>query len=222
MPSDLWTKSLYNRGMLGAGTPQPAPSQAQLDEEYRNMVQFLNPSTYSPANPAPAASTPTLRNVTQAIQPVTQYYGMSRVLPESLSSSSSLDFPTYTAPKYDTGRIESLAQRTAAPGIRNLRSQVQATQQGYYENPNVKAQTLRDALAGYGQGLESVMAGALATSTNMYNQEYGTKQQEEMTNYQSKFQKAMSRYQADLQSELLGQKGNIESNLLAQRASYLQ
>ena len=79
----------------------------------------------------------------------------------------------YNLPAYDTGKVEGLAQRFAAPGIRNLRSAVQGVQQGSYENPNVKRMTLRDSLAGYGQGLESVMAGALKEGAGIYGQQYG-------------------------------------------------
>jgi hypothetical protein len=42
-----------------------------------------------------------------------------------------------------------------------------------YDNPNVKRMTLRDALQGYGSGLENVMAGALKTGAGIYGQEYG-------------------------------------------------
>ena len=78
---------------------------------------------------------------------------------------------------YDYGKVEGLAQRYAAPGIRQLRNTVQQVQQGYYENPNVKSQTLRDTLAGYGQGLETVMAGAEKSAANVYGQEYGAQVQ---------------------------------------------
>ena len=79
----------------------------------------------------------------------------------------------YNLPVYDTSKVEGLAQRFATPGIRNLRHSMQDVQQGAYDNPNVKRMTLRDALAGYGQGLESVMAGALKEGTNVYGQQYG-------------------------------------------------
>jgi hypothetical protein len=49
---------------------------------------------------------------------------------------------------------------------------VQQVQGGVYDNPNVKAMTLRQALQGYGAGLESVTGGALGTAAGMYNQEY--------------------------------------------------
>ena len=81
--------------------------------------------------------------------------------------------PALNLPAYDEGKVASLTQQYAAPGIRNLRNTVQQVQQGYYENPNVKAQTLRDTLAGYGQGLESVMAGAGKSAVSEYGQEYG-------------------------------------------------
>lgn len=64
----------------------------------------------------------------------------------------------------DTALIKSLTQQFAAPGVRRLRQALQTATGGYYENPNVKAMTLRQALEGYGSGLESVMAGAGQTA----------------------------------------------------------
>lgn len=78
-------------------------------------------------------------------------------------------------PVYDTNRVEALAQRVAAPGIRRLRNEIQNVQGANYENPNVKSMTLRHALEGYGSGLESVMGGAFQTGSGMYNQEYQPK-----------------------------------------------
>jgi hypothetical protein len=68
---------------------------------------------------------------------------------------------------------------------------MQETQQGYYANPNVKRMTLRDALAGYGQGLENVMGGAYKTGAAIYGQEYqGAMQQRQIAS-----QEAMQRKQ---------------------------
>ena len=68
--------------------------------------------------------------------------------------------PKFEAPKWDEKRVRRLTQSKAAPGVRRLRKSVQQIASKYYENPNVRAMTLREALGGYGQGLQSVMAGA--------------------------------------------------------------
>ncbi|MEW6187857.1 MAG: hypothetical protein AB1585_19180 [Thermodesulfobacteriota bacterium] len=94
-------------------------------------------------------------------------------------------------PVYDTQRVEALAQRAAAPGIRNLRNAMQQTQQGYYENPNVKRMTLRDVLAGYGQGLENVMGGALQQGKAMYNQEYQPQVQKAFSEFEARENRAL-------------------------------
>lgn len=74
---------------------------------------------------------------------------------------------------YDYGKVEGIAQRLAAPGVRRLRDAVQRVNTQGYDNPNVKSQTLRDALSGYGQGLEDVMSGAYKSASGIYGQEYG-------------------------------------------------
>jgi len=105
-----------------------------------------------------------------------KYYnsdGTQRTVPLGTESTAPAPPTPYNLPVYDTSKVEGLAQRFATPGIRNLRHSMQDVQQGAYDNPNVKRMTLRDALAGYGQGLESVMAGALKEGTNVYGQQYG-------------------------------------------------
>jgi hypothetical protein len=94
-------------------------------------------------------------------------------------------------PAYDEQKVEGLAQRVAAPGIRKLRDQVQQVQGGVYENPNVKAMTLRDALAGYGTGLENVMGGAFNTASGIYGQEYQPQVAAATTNYQGNLQREL-------------------------------
>lgn len=115
--------------------------------------------------------------------------------------------PSLNIPAYDYKKVEALGQRFAAPGIRNLRNAVQQTQQGYYENPNVKSQTLRDALAGYGQGLEDVVAGATKTGAGIYGQEYGAGVNAEMARFQAAEQRA-------LQSERLAAEERMQRDRL--------
>ena len=96
--------------------------------------------------------------------------------------------PHLTIPVYDQGRVEALAQRVAAPSIRKLRDEVQTVQGGVYDNPNVKAMTLRQALQGYGGGLESVMSGALGAGAGMYGQEYDPQVAAAHANYEGELQ----------------------------------
>ena len=83
--------------------------------------------------------------------------------------------PEYTAPEEDTrssigrgggggSRIGQLTSQLAAPGIRSLRLQAQQIAGQHFANPNAKKMTLRQALAGYGAGLESVVSGARAAA----------------------------------------------------------
>jgi hypothetical protein len=115
----------------------------------------------------------------------------------------------YVAPEYDEGRVNELTQSTAAPAVRGLRSAMQRISSSSEGNPNAKRMTLREALAGYGQGLQSTMSGAATTARSLYNQEYGIKADEAKTNYgaevetgkinfNAKLQQQMAKYQADL------------------------
>jgi hypothetical protein len=105
------------------------------------------------------------------------------------------DMPTFTAPEYDEGAIAKKTQKYAAPGIRGLRTAMQETTAQRYDNPNVKRMTLRDALLGYGQGLESVMAGAGKTASAEYAQEYAYKYKEAGMNYATAVQAVRDKYQ---------------------------
>lgn len=112
--------------------------------------------------------------------------------------------PTYTppspyvAPAYDEGRVTELTQQAAAPAVRGLRSAMQTASSANYDNPNVKRMTLRDALAGYGQGLQSAMSGANTTARGEYNTEYGIKADEGKTNYQTRAQASAMQYEGAL------------------------
>jgi hypothetical protein len=108
--------------------------------------------------------------------------------------------PDYVAPEWDEERITSLAQKRSAAGLRGMRSQMQKITGGYYENPNVKRMTLRDALAGYGQGIENVMSGAEKDATSEYAREYGVKGEEAKINYGAKTTKSQMDFQAQLAS----------------------
>jgi hypothetical protein len=106
--------------------------------------------------------------------------------------------PTYVAPERDEGRVRSLTQKWAAPGLRNLRQQVGKAMGANYTNPNVKRMTLREALAGYGQGIENVMAGAGRSALGEYSQEFAAKEREAIANFGGAEKSAMANYQGKL------------------------
>lgn len=117
--------------------------------------------------------------------------------------------PEYNAPEYSQEKIDTLTQRRASSGLRSLRAAMQKVQGGYYTNPNVKRMTLRDALAGYGQGVADVMGTASEKATKEYGQEYareldtaktkfGVDLTESQVNYQNKLTKAQADYNAQL------------------------
>ena len=130
------------------------------------------------------------------------------VMPSAPSSSGS--YPrggaaapsTLTIPAYDEQKVEGLAQSVAAPAIQKLRDQVQTVQGGVYDNPNVKAMTLRQALQGYGQGLGSAVGSAYSTAAGIYGQEYAPQVQAAEINYQG----GLTREGYDLQRELQSQR----------------
>jgi hypothetical protein len=166
--SDLYSMN-FNRYSGGIYDPKSRGSvtqdiNAQTLEDYERLTG--GGGTVAPMS----APTNTLRNVARpTISSSPSYMGMKSVG----GGGGGKGTTPGGLPEYDMGKVESLAQRAAAPGIRRLRTTMGEVQQGYYENPNVKRMTLRDALAGYGQGLEDVMGGAMRTGASIYGQEYG-------------------------------------------------
>lgn len=104
------------------------------------------------------------------------------------------EMPTFTAPEYDESAIAKKTQKYAAPGVRKLRTAAQESMAKNFDNPNVKSMTLKSALAGYGEGLESVMAGAGRQASAEYAQEYAYKYKESGMNYQTAVQAVRDKY----------------------------
>lgn len=103
--------------------------------------------------------------------------------------------PTFNLPTWDESKIAAKAQRVAGPGLRELRKGIREAQGRYYENPNVRRMTLRDAMAGYGMGLERVMGGARKEATAEYAAEYGPQVAKAGAEYQGQVQQTLSQYQ---------------------------
>lgn len=111
-----------------------------------------------------------------------------------------IQYPSYTVPERQPERVEKLTQQLAAPGIKGLRSQVQRAIGRRYINPQVARMTLREALAGYGQGLESVMAGARRGALTQYEQEYAPQLEKSRLEYQAGVGRAQEEYRTRVQA----------------------
>lgn len=109
------------------------------------------------------------------------------------------NLPTYSAPVWNQKEIDSLTQLRAAPGLRALRNQIRQVTGANYENPNVKRMTLRDALAGYGQGVSSVMGSASQAAASEYGQKYSLTSANAKAEFASKSDavKAYNEYEQD-------------------------
>lgn len=107
----------------------------------------------------------------------------------------------YFASSPDLGRIQFLTQQAAAPAARKLRmGLLGALQAGRRaENPNVQALLGRQAVAGYGEGLESVMGGARREGMGLYAPEYAASTEEGKANWLAAREKERSDYLAALE-----------------------
>jgi len=112
------------------------------------------------------------------------------------------DVPSLVLPKIDKRRIAALQQTHAAPGIRMAREALQANMNEASDNPNVRRLTLREALQGYGAGIENVMSGAARTAQAEHGQEVELAGQEAMANWKMKQERAMADYNAKMQAYL--------------------
>jgi hypothetical protein len=118
------------------------------------------------------------------------------VAPQTVPRPNAPAMPVYQAPEWDEGAIKSLTRKKAAPQYTKLREAVQAaTSASRFENPNVQKMTLRSALAGYGEGIGDIAAGAESAAQSEYARQYATEQQESLVNYQANLQRTMQDWQ---------------------------
>jgi len=112
--------------------------------------------------------------------------------------------PELEMPEYDEKKVSALTQKKAAPGIRRLRNVTQRALSTTHENPNVQRMTVREALAGYGTGLEGVISGAGSSARAEYNTEYSTSVSAAMARYQAALNRQSQEYSVRSQDWLMG------------------
>lgn len=206
------TKSSYAEGFVpsvapvGRSAPAAYDAQAEMDRMHTfswEMPKRRSGGTYL----VPGAQ----RNVgTRTVQRVE--FDPEAVMPE-------LNIPTFEAPEFDDRAVRAKAQRIAGPQIRRLRDVIQAAAARNYENPNVRKMTLRQALAGYGQGLGDVMTGAHREAQAEEMQEYQTQYGEALQNWNARVAAANRVYDSAFQKYLASAKRTTESRDLIEPIS---
>lgn len=104
------------------------------------------------------------------------------------------ELPAFEAPEYEEAEVRRLTQEIAAPRVRQLRETTRRALARTYENPNIRRMTVREALAGYGTGLEGVLAGARRGAIAEYGQRYGREFTAAQLNWQARAQQLMQQY----------------------------
>jgi len=113
------------------------------------------------------------------------------------------EVPELNLPEYDDRKVSALQQKRAAPNVRKLRNVTQQVLSTTHENPNVQKMTVRDALAGYGTGLENVMAGAHREATQEYGQQYAASVGAEMAKFNAANQRWSQMYDTSSRAWLM-------------------
>ena len=111
----------------------------------------------------------------------------------------------YAPPEEDPGIYNAERSKAMGQGLRSLRNRTQEAMlmSRSLDNPQARQQFVRNALEGYGRGLESVAAGASreartqantkrAEQLRIYNSKYKALSAQDMTNYQNKLNKIAS------------------------------
>ncbi len=178
-----------------------------------SMMTGPTPSTSSFGQPFFIPGKPKGTTIETPPTPPTTWPGAGGAAPVAPTMPT---MPKFEMPKWNEEEISSLQQQLAAPTLRKLRQQIREAQGRYYENPNVKRMTLRDALAGYGLGDEEAMAGSRGQATSEYQQKYGREFTKSQTEYQGAMTGVLAQYQAAWNEYL----ARLNAQFAMQRAQY--
>ena len=103
-------------------------------------------------------------------------------------------------PEYDQDRVSQLANERMAVPLGRLRKGLSSAllESRYSTNPNVRANARRQALAGYGEGLSSIRAGATREAQSIYQPEYAAQVTRSGAEFSQANQRANIQFQADM------------------------
>ncbi len=178
----------------GGGSSSESQTIVKTTEPSTTMTTYGNKTTDTISKFTPTLDRPVIGDVVSAELPD------APVLPEFEAPTLDAVDP-YVAPEVDEGRIASLTQRLAAPGVRTLRQALRDATVRRFDNPNVGALTLKSALQGYGTGLESVYGGAGETALTQEASERAAKTKEAEINYNQAVNDRNAIFNAEMHSE---------------------
>ena len=165
-----------------------------LDDKFQAEAEYLRKQTYLLGRPKQSITGTTFSGPEPTVGELSTFNMPTRPDTPEFVMPEMGDVPEFVAPEYDEKQIAKMAQQQAAPGVRNLRTAIQAVTSRRGDNPNVDRMTLRDALAGYGQGLEEVMSGARQQASSEYAQKYAMEYKTAGMNWEQAVQTVRDKY----------------------------
>lgn len=186
-------------GDIGRTTIQKTTPSETVSTSITDPSTTTTESKWSPTKPLPTLGDTVTADLPEA-----------PVLPE-FDVPEMGEMPEFVAPEWDESAIAALSQKKAAPGIRGLREAYQRVAARRDENPNVTSMTLRQALRGYGTGLEEIMSGAYSAAESEYGKKYAVESEEAKINYQTAVQTIRDVYSGKLHAADSEFKANVNS-----------
>lgn len=95
------------------------------------------------------------------------------------------ELPTFTANRWNESEIDSIAQKRAAPGLREARDLTRRAMNKQYGSTNVTRMQLREALGGMGSAIDKVVGSASEAAAGEYAQKYARVNANKFNEYQS-------------------------------------
>ena len=194
---------------IAPAAPSPAPSGSYSPSPQVTATKppGYDPGVYTPRTTATTGATATTGPRTILSTPISPTGATTTSRWEAGGAAPTLaPYPKFAAPEWSEEEIKKLTQKRGAAGVRRLRQAVQRVIGQPYENPAVRSMTLRQALAGYGTGLESVMGGASREAVGEYGAKYGREYQTAQTQWKSDISQMQTSFEAAWQEWLKGGK----------------
>ena len=226
LPYGMTVESYLQQVWDASGGDNPRPWEGGGGGRGGGNVQFQT-EKWTPSGPAPTMSRPKMggpgKFIMPDLGPPTEFGPMPEYekpefgdLPDYISpeyiAPESMEKLTFQAPEWNTRELESITQRKAAGSTRSLREATQSaiSGAGAADSPAMQRMSLRQALAGYGMGLEQIMSGASTQARQEYlaekglemegkTQQFGAERERVGAEYGARVQQATDTFRSKLQ-----------------------
>ena len=210
--------SSYGEKSGGGGFQQPANLSGAI-RAYEDIAKMSSPKSGPASISVGASPDPNANNWTLRDQNKTPSYGgrggggggsvQQNKQYTQRKAIAAPDMPDYAAPEYkppeeDPTVYKKARQMAIAPGLREARQRTREAIMSSYalDNPNQRSEFIRNAIKGYGEGLEGISSQAgkearqeagrkRSEQLQLYNAQYAAKSKESMINYQNEINKLM-------------------------------